>query len=218
MLRVDLGTMGYRDAWAAQESAHAQVVAGGPERILIVEHPPVITFGRRGDVGGHLLASAEQLKTLGVELVHSDRGGDITFHGPGQVVAYPIVRLADHRLSVGAYVHLLESAVVGLLADWGIAASTDPTAVGVWVRRGSADAKICAIGVRIRKGVSLHGVALNVHTDLSYFNLIVPCGLAARPVTSLGQLLGERVPTFEAACEDLFRHLARALRPVTMPP
>jgi len=218
MLRVDLGMMGYRDAWAAQESAHAQVVAGGPERILIVEHPPVITFGRRGDVGGHLLASAEQLKTLGVELVHSDRGGDITFHGPGQVVAYPIVRLADHRLSVGAYVHRLESAVVALLADWGIAASTDPTAVGVWVRRGNIDAKICAIGVRIRKGVSLHGVALNVHTDLGYFNLIVPCGLAARPVTSVKELLGEQTTTMLAAREDLFRHLARTLPLVTMPP
>jgi lipoyl(octanoyl) transferase len=209
--------MGYCDAWAAQESAHAEVVAGGPERILIVEHPPVITFGRRGNTGGHLLASAEQLKTLGVELVHSDRGGDVTFHGPGQIVAYPIIRLADHRLSVGAYVHRLEAAVVGLLAEWGIPATTDPTAVGVWVRHNNVDAKICAIGVRIRKGVSLHGVALNAHIDLGYFNLIVPCGLASRPVTSLKELLGERAPTMASAGDDLFRQLARSLAPVTMP-
>jgi lipoate-protein ligase B len=217
MLGIDLGLLKYTDAWAAQEAAHAEVAAGGEPRVLIVEHPPVITFGRRGDTGGHLLASEEQLRAMGVELVHSDRGGDITFHGPGQVVAYPIVRLADHQLSVGGYVHRLESAVVGLLAEWGISAKADPAAVGVWVRHRETEAKICAIGVRIRKGASLHGVALNVNTDLSFFNLIVPCGLAGRPVTSLRDMLGDRAPGMDAVRDGLFRHLARAFGPVTMP-
>jgi lipoyl(octanoyl) transferase len=111
----------------------------------------------------------------------------------------------------------LEAAVVELLGEWGIGATTDPSAVGVWVRHKNADAKICAIGVRIRKGVSLHGVALNVNTDLSYFNLIVPCGLAARPVTSLTELLGDRAATMASARDGLFGHLARSIQPVTMP-
>src|SRR5579872_6909426 len=108
MLFQDLGRLLYREAWAIQEQVHAQVLSGGEERVLFVEHPPVITFGRRPGVSRNLIASDEQLATLGVEVVQSDRGGDITFHGPGQIVAYPIIRLNDHRLSVGAYVHGLE--------------------------------------------------------------------------------------------------------------
>src|SRR3954447_14569810 len=100
----DLGTMPYRDAWAAQEAAHAEVLAGGEERVLLVEHPPVITFGRRGVTQRNVIASDDRLRALGVDVVESDRGGDITFHGPGQLVAYPIVRLIDHKLSVGGYV------------------------------------------------------------------------------------------------------------------
>src|SRR5687768_15331766 len=179
----DLGTMPYRDAWAAQESAHADVLAGGEERILLVEHPPVITFGRRGPDARNVIASHEQLATMGVEVVQSDRGGDITFHGPGQIVAYPIVRLIDHKLSVGGYVHGLEKAVIGTLAAFGIGACADPTAVGVWTSHNGQPGKVCAIGVRVKRGVTLHGLALNVTTDLSYFNLIVPCGLVGRGVT-----------------------------------
>src|SRR5438128_1648754 len=108
MIVEDLGRMGYRDAWARQERVHEEVAAGGPERILLVEHDPVITYGRRTGCEQHLLAAPERLAELGVEIVQSDRGGDITFHGPGQLVAYPIVRLIDHRLSVGEYVHGLE--------------------------------------------------------------------------------------------------------------
>src|SRR4051812_12300055 len=108
----DLGNLGYRDAWAAQEAAHAEVLAGAEERILLVEHPPVVTFGRRDGQQRNLLASDEQLAACGVQVVQSDRGGDVTFHGPGQVVAYPIVRLNDHRLSVGCYVRSLELATI----------------------------------------------------------------------------------------------------------
>jgi lipoate-protein ligase B len=208
---VDLGQLPYRDAWAIQESAHAEVLAGGQERILFVEHPLVITFGRRPGVARNLIASDEQLATLGVEVVQSDRGGDVTFHGPGQIVAYPIVRLNDHRLSVGAYVHGLERAVIATLADFGIQSAADSSAVGVWAEDGGRPAKVCAIGVRIKRGISLHGLALNLETKLAYFDLIVPCGLPGRPVTSMRKLLGERTPQCSAVQESLARHLLQDL-------
>lgn len=210
-MRVDhLGTVPYRDAWAAQEEAHAEVLDGGAERVLLVEHPPVITFGRRPGVERNLIASDAQLAAMGVEVVQSDRGGDITFHGPGQVVAYPIIRLNDHALSVGGYVRALERAAIETCRAFGVEARREDGAVGVWVddaRTGTA-AKVCAIGVRIRRGVSLHGIALNVSTDLSYFNLIVPCGLVGRSVTSLVELLGANAPSVD----EVKQVLAGALR------
>lgn len=199
--------MPYRDAWALQEAAHAEVLAGGDERLFLVEHPPVITFGRRAGVARNLVASDEQLARLGVEVVQSDRGGDITFHGPGQIVAYPIIRLNDHRLSVGVYVHGLERAVIATLAEFGITSAADAGAVGVWTDDGRTSAKICAIGVRIKRGISLHGLALNVETDLAYFDLIVPCGLVGRPITSMRKLMGERTPQMQVVKQALTKHL-----------
>ncbi len=216
MIVTDLDTMPYRDAWREQERVHEEVVAGGPERLLLVEHPPVITFGRRAGVERNLLASDEQLANLGVEVVQSDRGGDITFHGPGQVVAYPIVRLNDHGLSVGGYVRTLEYAVIEALGDFGISARKDDCAVGVWVDDGggtNTPAKVCAIGVRIRRGVSLHGLALNVTTDLNYFNLIVPCGLHCRPVTSVQKILGDAAPDVAAVKRVLTGRLVSSFAP-----
>ncbi len=196
MLFLDLNTMPYREAWAEQERAQEAVLAGGEERVFFVEHPPVITYGRRPEGAKNLVAATDTLGQMGVEVVHSDRGGDITFHGPGQLVAYPIVRIADHRLSVGGYVRRLEDVVIETLAVFNVEGIKDPAAPGVWVRADSGElAKICALGVRIRRGVSMHGIALNVTTDLRYFNLIIPCGLPGRPVTSLEKLLGERCPT-----------------------
>jgi lipoyl(octanoyl) transferase len=206
MIVRDLGTMAYRQAWALQEEAHAAVVAGGEEQLLLVEHPPVITFGRRPVGQRHLLASPEQLAQRGVEVVASDRGGDVTFHGPGQVVAYPIVRLIDHRLSVGAYVRRLEDVIIATLAEFGLVGQKDEPAIGVWV----SDAKICALGVRIRQGVSLHGVALNVDTDLGSFDLIVPCGLADRGVTSMRKLLGPATPAIQAVRQALTQQVVAA--------
>jgi lipoyl(octanoyl) transferase len=203
----NLGLLDYRTAWARQEKAHAAVLAGGQPWILFVEHPPVITFGRRDGGERHLLASDEQLQKLGVEIVKSDRGGDITFHGPGQLVAYPILRLNDFRLSVGAYVHRLEDAVIATLAELKIPAQKNSAAVGVWVDDGGEPAKICAIGVRISRGVTLHGLALNVTNDLGHFDLIVPCGLPGKRVTSLQKLLGNRTP----AMNDLRNRLAACL-------
>src|SRR4051812_47146543 len=158
--------MRYRDAWALQERIHAEVVAGGQERVLLVEHPPVITFGRRPGVEKNVVALPEQIEARGVEVVPSDRGGDVTFHGPGQLVAYPIIRLIDHGLSVGAYVRTLERSVIEALLEFGIVARKDDCAVGVWVddpkapgpgpaacgiagRHPPTLAKICAFGVRV---------------------------------------------------------------------
>ncbi|GIW75961.1 MAG: octanoyltransferase [Phycisphaerae bacterium] len=191
---IDLGTMDYRSAWQVQLDVHEQVRVGGEEAICLVEHSPVITLGRRSQESlKHLAASRECLHRLGVELVESDRGGDITFHGPGQLVVYPIVRLSDHRLSVGGYVKCLERAVLRTVERFGIRAHLDPGAIGVWTQKG----KICALGVRIKRGVSMHGVALNVTTDLRWFDLIVPCGLPGRGVTSMQQWLGDQTPGVE---------------------
>lgn len=187
----------YRDAWALQEQAHAEVVNGGDERIFLVEHPPVITLGRRLGIEQNVVAPLDVLAQRGVEVVPSDRGGDVTFHGPGQLVAYPIIRLNDHRLSVGGYVRALEYAVIQAVGQFGVVARKDDCAVGVWTEDppGSRTlAKMCAIGVRIRRGVTLHGLALNVTTDLRFFDLIIPCGLVGRPVTSMRRLLGSATP------------------------
>jgi lipoate-protein ligase B len=226
MRTLDLGLIPYNDAWKIQEEVHAQVVAGEEETLLLLEHPPVITLGRRAaDSQKNLLAPPHILQQMGVEVVESDRGGDVTFHGPGQLVAYPILRLADHRLSVGGYMQKLQDIVIATLGEYGIEAHKDPTAIGAWVSspspgtpgegRGEGPArldtnthqfsKICALGVRIKRGVSLHGLALNLATDLSYFNLINPCGLN-RPVTSLQQLLGKRAPTMDHLKQSLTRH------------
>jgi lipoate-protein ligase B len=201
----DLGLLPYRRAWQLQEQFHAQTVEGGDEHLLLLEHPAVITLGRRtADSQKNLLTPAHLLARMNIDVVESDRGGDITLHAPGQLVAYPIVRLNDHRLSVGAYVRKLEDVVIATLADYGINAFKDETAIGVWVEKPPAkpappgstprSAKICALGVRIKRGTSLHGIALNLSTDLSLFNLINPCGLG-RPVASIAELLGDAAPS-----------------------
>lgn len=206
----DLGVMPYRDALAVQEETHERVRTGGPEAFLLVEHLPVITMGRRGERGGmpNLLASPAILSARGVEVIQTDRGGDITFHGPGQLVVYPIIRLQDHHLTVGGYVHLLERAVIAALKAFGIAATADPNAIGVWTDAG----KICALGVRIRRGVSLHGIALNVTADLSFFDLIIPCGITAKAVTSIQRLLGESCPSMERVKSQVTRSLNDCLQ------
>jgi lipoate-protein ligase B len=144
------------------------------------------------------------LDELGVEIVQSDRGGDVTFHGPGQLVVYPIIRLADHGLSVGGYVRMLQEIVIDVLREIGIESHRDE-AIGVWVGEGEKAEKICAIGVRVRRGVTLHGLALNVTTDLRYFNLIVPCGIANRGVTSIQKILGEQTPSMQRVKEVMVR-------------
>jgi lipoyl(octanoyl) transferase len=207
---VGLGLMAYREAWKRQEEAHERVVAGGEETLFLVEHPPVVTLGRRADSVRNLRVSEEELAQRGIELVQSDRGGDITYHGPGQLVVYPIVRLAAHGLSVSGYVHRLEAIVIAALDELGIKAYTDPAAVGVWTRDGEVDAKISAIGVRIRKGVSLHGVAVNVTTDIVGYDVIVPCGLEGRAVTSIEKILGKSRTNFATVEKRIIEQFERA--------
>ena len=205
---VDLGVMGYRAAWERQLEVHARVLSGewAEGAMILVEHPAVITIGRHPESAKNLLATKEMLELRGVEVVETDRGGDITFHGPGQLVAYPIIPLNRYNLNLHTYMRLMEEAVIQTIAVWGVVGQRENGATGVWVGgegegsgvggQGSetgARAKVCAMGIKLRKWVTLHGLALNVTTDLGYFELINPCGLG-RPVTSLAKLLGERVP------------------------
>ena len=221
---LDLGRMGYAEALAVQREAHSATLAGRAARvpmpILLVEHdPPVITISRRAGVAANLLADAATLARLGVEVAETDRGGDITYHGPGQLVAYPIIDLERLRIGIHEYLRRLEEAVIGTLDAFGVAGRRDPGATGVWVggeaageRDGHAGGrKICAMGVRVGRWVTMHGLALNVAPDLTHFGLIVPCGLAGRPVTSLAAELGGRAPTMEAVREELGRRLSAGL-------
>ena len=179
----DLGRISFSEAFALQQELVSQRKAGLiPDQLLFLEHPHVITMGRNGH-RENLLASEEFLSQAGVEFVHTDRGGDVTYHGPGQLVVYPIFDLRDWKRDVVAYVRALEQVVIDTLAESAIYATRCEGCTGVWV----GGAKICAIGVHLSRWITSHGLALNIDTDLSYFRYIVPCGLT-KPVTSMRQL------------------------------
>jgi lipoyl(octanoyl) transferase len=179
----DLGLIGYADALEVQQRLVEERKRGViPDQLLLVEHPHVITMGRNGRKE-NLLADSETLRTSGVAFHETNRGGDVTYHGPGQIVGYPIVDLRDWRRDVVAYVRALEQVIIDALATFGVSGDRVAGATGVWV----GGAKIAAIGVHISRWVTSHGFALNVTTDLNYFRLIVPCGLT-KPVTSLAVL------------------------------
>jgi len=179
----ELGRTDYGQALELQHQLIAERQQGLiPDQLLLLEHPHVITLGRNGHAN-NLLASAEVLSRAGIAFYPTDRGGDVTYHGPGQLVGYPIIDLREWKRDVGAYVRAVEQAIIDTLADYGISASRIPKLTGVWVD----DRKIAAIGVRISRWVTSHGFALNVSTDLSYFQYIVPCGLT-KPVTSMAAL------------------------------
>lgn len=279
---LDLGRMAYASVWDIQRKMHEQVLAnqGGP-MLILVEHDPVITVSQRPSAREHLTASPAMLARLGIDVQPTDRGGDITYHGPGQLVAYPILRLADYGLMVGSYMRLLEQVVIDLLGDYSIPAGREADYPGVWtpplsppplppsppekkisghfplkssaiasssdsessaapplpsssdlhssepstdalfLGRGSevhsrGGRKICAMGVRVKRNVTLHGLALNVTTDLSHFQTIVPCGLVGRSVTSMQQWLGEKTPAMpevkQKLADRLRQHLDQARR------
>ncbi|MCK4872449.1 MAG: lipoyl(octanoyl) transferase LipB [Phycisphaerales bacterium] len=199
---VDLGRISYAGAYARQRAIQERVIDRRGERdvpvgtILLLEHdPPVITVSRRPGAREHLLAPPEMLARRGVELIETDRGGDITYHGPDQVVAYAILDLNRLSLNLRSYMHWLEQIVIDAVATFSIQAERDPDATGVWVEQAHTRAKLCAMGVRVSRWVSMHGLALNVDPEMSHFQMIVPCGLAGRSVTSLRELLGEQCPT-----------------------
>jgi len=164
------------------------------DQLLLLEHPSVITLGVRArENRSHVLESAESLAARGVALFETGRGGDVTYHGPGQLVGYPIVDLKPDRCDVHRYVRDLEDVLIRAVAEFGIAATRVAGLTGIWVR----DGKLAAIGVRISRWVTSHGFALNVSTDLSQFELIVPCGIAGKGVTSMERLLGRQVSMAE---------------------
>jgi lipoyl(octanoyl) transferase len=200
---IELGLIGYAEAWALQKRVVAARKAEAIEDVLMLcEHPHVITLGRNGK-REHLLASESVLRQKGVEFHETDRGGDITYHGPGQIVGYPILDLGAIRRDVHWYVRMLEEVMIRATAEFGILAERVAGKTGIWVRGGVADSgaeeKLGAIGVHISRWVTSHGFAYNVETDLRYFDLIVPCGIAERKATSLEKLLRRSVGKKEVA-------------------
>lgn len=190
---VDLGFLGYEEACALQKRLVAARKASAIEDLLLFcEHPHVVTLGRNGK-REHLLASENVLRQKGVEFHETDRGGDITYHGPGQIVGYPILDLAAIRRDVHWYVRMLEECMIRATAEFGIVAQREEGKTGIWVHSGETTEKLGAIGVHISRWVTSHGFAYNVSTDLRYFDLIVPCGIAQRKATSLEKLLERTV-------------------------
>lgn len=211
-----LGVVPYAEALALQRALVEERKAGAiPDTLLLVQHPHVLTLGVKGDGGrGHILAPAERLAALGVEVSETGRGGDVTYHGPGQLVAYPIIDLDPDRRDVHRYVRDLEEVMIRVCGSYGVAAGRIAGKSGAWVRVPSAPAdpgapadpvvagtrppeKIGALGVRISRWITSHGIALNVWTELEYFQLIVPCGIAEYGVTSLEREIGVQIPMAE---------------------
>jgi lipoyl(octanoyl) transferase len=185
-----LGTVGYAEALALQsELVRARRAGSIPDTLLLLEHPHVITLGSGSDPA-HVLADVSERATRGIELYQTGRGGDVTYHGPGQLVGYPILALEEPRRDVHRYLRDLEGALIDALAGLGVAAATRPGLTGVWTPLG----KIAAIGVRVSSGwITSHGFALNVTTDLTFFDTIMPCGIAGCVVTSVERELGGHV-------------------------
>lgn len=220
---IDLGAISYADAYDLQRATHERVVAsrGAVDApfspalragvVYLLEHSPaVVTVSRRADAPKNVLLSREQLAARGIECVETDRGGDVTWHGPGQVVVYLILDLNRLGLRVHGYLRMLEGVVIATLADFGVHGVRDATATGVWV--GAPESrKICAMGVRLSRWVSMHGIALNVSPQLSQFDVIVPCGLAGRGVTSVARELGTAAPTVDAVKKSLVFRLQLAI-------
>lgn len=202
----DLGAAAaYAEVLALQERLHAQRAAGEiPDTLLLLEHRPVYTLGRSAD-RGHVLFSEEALREAGIERVETSRGGDVTYHGPGQLVGYPILHLGEDGLRVLEFVERLEEALIRAVAAFGVPAGRDPRNRGVWV----GNDKLAALGIRVSHQVTMHGFALNVNTRIEDYRGIVACGLRDAGVTSLARLLGREVPMAEAkaAVERAFREV-----------
>ncbi len=203
---IDLGLKDYKDCWDYQEERLAAVVSdkkekGKPSKInsfILVEHPHVYTLGKSGDEK-NLLAHGDFLKKIEATYYKINRGGDITYHGPGQIVGYPIIDLENYKIGVREYIEKMEDAIIATIAEYGLEGGRKDGATGVWLQ---ADhkvraRKICAIGVRVSRFVTMHGFALNVNTDMRYYNYINPCGFASSAVTSIQQELGREIPMNE---------------------
>lgn len=182
----ELGTVPYEKALEYQESLLAKRIAEKiPDSLILLEHPPTITTGRKGNTG-NLLVRKEYLEKHGVSFIHASRGGDITFHGPGQIVGYPILNLKNHEMDIRKHLRSIEEVIIRTLGDFEIEGRRIDGVTGVWVKR----SKIASIGIAIRKWVTYHGFALNVSTNLDYFELILSCGITDVRITSIGSWLG----------------------------
>jgi lipoate-protein ligase B len=202
---LDLGLIAYGPACELQQRlVQARKARAIPDVLLLCEHPHVITLGRNG-TRDHLRAGDALLEQMHVEFHTSDRGGDITYHGPGQIVGYPILDLTEHRRDIGWYVQQLEEVMVGASADFGIAAKRVAGQHGVWIDVPAGEEKLGALGVHLSRWVTSHGFAYNVSTDLRYFDLIVPCGIAGKRVTSLERALGRLISINEVRDKIVFR-------------
>lgn len=197
------GLIEYDDAYHLQQKLLGERLDGQiADTLLLLEHPPTITIGKSGKLE-NVLASPTQLAKKGISLVFVDRGGDVTYHGPGQIVGYPIFDLRERGRDAHQYLHNLEEVLIRTLNDFSIESGRDSSHAGVWVR----DAEIAAIGLSIRKWITMHGFALNVNTDLAPFSLINPCGFDNRKATSMEKLLGQEIPV-ETVTERLLAHFS----------
>ncbi|MGZ8552616.1 MAG: lipoyl(octanoyl) transferase LipB [Chitinophagaceae bacterium] len=231
----DLGQMDYKTAWDYQESllqenvrkkseARSQMSEAGVQSsdfrpyspdaetqhyLLFVEHPPVYTLGKSGNID-NVLMSEESLKARGIDFFRTNRGGDITFHGPQQIVGYPILDLEKFYTDIGKYLRNIEEVIILTLKEYGIESGRSAGETGVWIDAGikGKERKICAIGVRSSRWITMHGFALNVNTDLDYFNFIIPCGIQDKQVTSLQKELGRKV-NFEEVKEKVKQNFAK---------
>ena len=211
------GLSPYKDMWDYQKQVFETRVSekksgeeSGKDCILVVEHSPVITLGKHGK-SENLLFSEESLKNRGIDCFRIERGGDITYHGPGQLVVYPIIDLERYRLGVKAYVDMLEECVIRTIAEYGIKGERVEGASGVWIGKGTpGERKICAVGVKCSRFITMHGMALNVNTDLNAFTLINPCGFIDKGVTSISREVGNDVE-FSKVAERLIFHLTQLL-------
>ena len=214
----NLGKISYGTAWDLQKSMQKRLIEQKKrlrdakehssqeklihDMLLFVEHPHVYTLGKSGD-SAHLLKAVSELSSIDAEYVETDRGGDITYHGPGQIVGYPILDLDRHFTDIHKYLRYLEEVIIRTCAEYGIPAGRIEGLTGVWI----GDEKICAMGIRCSRWVTMHGFALNVNTDLSYFNHIVPCGIENKAVTSLNKVLGHDVDPGEVR-KHLLKHFS----------
>ncbi len=218
VVHQDLGLRDYKETWDYQEALFKEVVdikiknrreaagLGTPNHFLFVEHPHVFTLGKSGDKA-NLLVDDRVLEEKGAKFYKINRGGDITYHGPGQVVGYPILDLDNFFTDIHKYLRLLEEMVVLTLAEYGLKAERSEGETGVWLDVGTPFArKICAMGVRASRWVTMHGFALNVNTDLGYFDLMIPCGIKGKAVTSLNVELGKKEVDIEEVKQKLLRH------------
>jgi lipoyl(octanoyl) transferase len=210
-----LGRIGYRDAWALQKELLEQRASGGiPDQLLLLEHDAVLTLGRQADET-HVLASPKELRRRGIEFIRVERGGEVTYHGPGQLVAYPVIRLADRGILVRPLVAALEAAMIATAAELGVQTFRRDGHPGCWVEgepdRGRPHRKVGALGLRIERGVSYHGIALNIDVDLQDFDLIDACGMPGVVSTSIAEELGRTAEApSTAAVERAGSHFATA--------